>query len=167
MTDHVVLAGCGPVGRLVATALEDCGVRYVAIERDPDRLRQAQAQGHNVVFGDATRRGILRAAGADRATAVVALLNSRQRLEHLIHEVRSLDAGLPVIVSTRDASALEPLVRAGATHVFPENLAAGLALATQTLITLGVPARDAVERIRALRVELNPELAGLPLTNTK
>ena len=54
------------------------------------------------------------------------------------------------------------LVSAGATHIFPENLAAGLALATQTLLVLGIPAREALERIRTLRAELSPELGALP-----
>ena len=162
LRNHVILAGCGPTGRLVATALEACDVGYVAIERDPDRLRRAQAQGHNVVFGDATRHGILRAAGIEKASAVISLLDNRSRVERLLREIRMIDPGLPVIVSTRDDLGLEPLVRAGATHIFPENLAAGLALATQTLIALGMPVHDAVERIRTLRIELNPELDALP-----
>ena len=162
LNDHVILAGCGPIGRLVATALEASKVPYVAIERDPDQLRRAQAQGHHVVFGDATRHGILRAAGFERARAVVVLLHSPNRVVKLLREVRSARPDIPVIVSTRGDTGLEPIVSAGATHIFPENLAAGLALATQTLIVLGIPANEALERIRSLRAELNPELGALP-----
>ena len=162
LNDHVILAGCGPIGRLVATALEASKVPYVAIERDPDQLRRAQAQGHHVVFGDATRHGILRAAGFERARAVVVLLHSPNRVVKLLREVRSARPDIPVIVSTRGDTGLEPIVSAGATHIFPENLAAGLALATQTLIVLGIPANEALERIRTLRAELNPELGALP-----
>ncbi|MDP8914742.1 MAG: cation:proton antiporter [Pseudomonadota bacterium] len=161
-TNHVILAGCGPVGRLVATALEASGVPYVAVERDVARLRKAQSQGHHVVFGDVTRPGILKAAGVHRASAVVALLNERRRLEQLVHRIRQLEPGLPVIVSTRDDTGLKGLVEAGATHIFPENLAAGLALAAQTMMVLGVPPREALARVRAVRSELNPELRALP-----
>ncbi|PTQ12193.1 sodium:proton exchanger [Sphingomonas oleivorans] len=155
---HVILAGCGPVGRLVATALESAGVAYVAIERDTDRLRKARSQGHHILFGDAARPGILKAAGLNRAAVVVALLNDRRRLEQLVRQVRQLNAGIPILVSTRDDSALEPIMQAGATRIFPENLAAGLALAMQTLLMLGIPAQDADAKIHALRTELNPEL---------
>ena len=165
LRDHVILAGCGPIGRLVATALEASKVPYVAIERDLDRLRRAQAQGHHVVFGDATRHGILRAAGFERARAIVVLMHSPGSVERLLRAVRSARPGIPVIVSTRGDTGLEPIVSAGATHIFPENLAAGLALATQTLIVLGIPAREALEKIRTLRAELNPELGALPPSN--
>lgn len=162
LKDHVILAGCGPIGRLVATALEVSKIPYVAIERDLDRLRRAQAQGHHVVFGDATRHGILRAAGFERARVLVVLLHSHSRVVRLLREARSARPGIPVIVSTRSDTGLDPIVSAGATHIFPENLAAGMALATQTLIVLGIPAREALERIRTLRAELNPELGALP-----
>jgi monovalent cation:H+ antiporter-2, CPA2 family len=162
LTNHVILAGCGPVGRLVATALEASGVPYVAVERDVGRLRKAQSQGHHVVFGDVTRPGILKAVGVHRARAVVALLNERRRLEQLVQRIRQLEPGLPVIVSTRDDTGLKGLVEAGATHIFPENLAAGLALAAQTMMVLGVPPREALARVRAVRSELNPELRALP-----
>ena len=159
---HVILAGCGPVGRLVATAFEASGVPYVAVERDVARLRKAQSQGHHVVFGDVTRPGILRAAGVHRAKAVVALLNEPRRLEQLVHNVRQLEPGIPVIVSTRDDTGLKGLVAAGATHIFPENMAAGLALAVQTMIIWGVSPREALVRVQAIRSELNPELRALP-----
>ena len=162
LKNHVILAGCGPVGRLVATALEASGIPYIAVERDVGRFREARSRGHNVVFGDVTRAGILKAAGVHRAGAVVALLNDRRRLEQLVRRVRHLHPHVPVVVSTRDDTGLKALVEAGATHIFPENMAAGLGLAAQTLMVLGVPAQDALARVRAVRSQINPELRALP-----
>ncbi len=161
LRNHVVLAGCGPVGRLVGKVLKASGVPYIAIERDVDRLRIAQREGHPVIFGDATRYGVLEAAGVEDAGAVVALLNSEARLEELVRHVRQLNPAVPVLVSTRDDRGLRPLVKAGATHIFPESQAAGLGLAAQTFIALGVPPAEALARVRAIRVRLNPELRAL------
>lgn len=161
LRNHVILAGCGPVGRLVGKVLKASGVPYIAIERDIDRLRIAQREGHPVIFGDATRGGVLAAAGVEEAGAVVALMNSESRLEHLVREVRQLNPAIPVLVSTRDDRGLASLVKAGATHIFPENQAAGLGLAAQTFIALGVPPTEALARVRAIRIRLNPELRAL------
>jgi CPA2 family monovalent cation:H+ antiporter-2 len=49
---------------------------------------------------------------------------------------------------------------AGAATVFPENVAAGLALADQALLLSGFTQEDAARVITAVRAELNPELRG-------
>ncbi len=64
-------------------------------------------------------------------------------------------------MSTDDESGLVPLVEAGATLVLPENLAAGLGLAAQTLRVLGVDRGEVEARLEALRGELTPELREL------
>ncbi|RSY76558.1 sodium:proton exchanger [Sphingomonas koreensis] len=158
---HVILAGCGPVGRLVGTVLKASGIPYIAIERDVDRLRIAHREGHQVIFGDATRRGVLEAANIDTAAVVVALLNSQPRLEQLVRQVRQLNPAVPVLVSTRDNRGLTSIAKAGATYIFPENLAAGLGLAAQTFVALGVSPEEALARVRAVRLQLNPELRAL------
>ena len=117
-----------------------------------------------VLFGDATRPDILKAAGVIQAGALVALLNSRSRLKELVHNARHLNPKLPIIVSTNDDTDLEPLVSAGATHVFPENHAVGLALAVQALVAVGLSSQQALARVRSVRAELNPELRALALS---
>ena len=47
------------------------GIPYLALDLDPDRVRQAAAAGDSVVFGDAARLQALVAAGLARASAVV------------------------------------------------------------------------------------------------
>ena len=47
------------------------GIPYMALDLDPDRVRQAAAAGQSVVFGDAARLQSLMAAGLARASAVV------------------------------------------------------------------------------------------------
>lgn len=159
---HVILAGCGPVGRLVAVTLENADIRYLAVERNVDRLRRAQADGHKVVFGDATRPGILDAAGIVRARAMVVLVNDWHRSTKIIREARRLNPSLQIIASLRDDTHLSELVEAGASHIFPENYASGLGLAAQALMSLGVPPAEAMDKIRTIRAELSPELRLLP-----
>lgn len=159
---HIVLAGCGPVGRLVALTLEASNIPYIAVERNVDRLRRAQADGHQAVFGDATRSGILKAAGIERARALVVLVNDWRRSTRIIQEARRLNPDIHIIASLRDDVHVGALVEAGASHIFPENYAAGLGLAAQALMSLGVPPAEAMGKIRSIRAELSPELRLLP-----
>lgn len=64
------------------------------------------------------------------------------------------------MVSTVDDRENASVVKAGAKVVFPENLAAGLALADQSLLLCGLAQEEARKIITTLRAEFNPELWG-------
>ena len=68
---HVIICGYGRCGQNLARMLEREGIPYMALDLDPDRVRQAAAAGETVVFGDAARLQSLMAAGLARASAVV------------------------------------------------------------------------------------------------
>ena len=68
---HVIICGYGRSGQNLARLLEREGIAYMALDLDPDRVRQAAAAGQSVVFGDAARLRSLMAAGLVRASAVV------------------------------------------------------------------------------------------------
>jgi CPA2 family monovalent cation:H+ antiporter-2 len=155
---HVLLCGCGRVGRLVATALEAAKLPHIVLEVDLARCRDAQRQGHAVVHGDAAHRRILSAAGLARARLVVITFDRRSAVERILAFAREQETAVPSVVSAADDRDTGPLVDAGATVVFPENLAAGLALADQSLLLCGFSQEEAGRIITALRAELNPEL---------
>ena len=74
---HVVVCGYGRTGQSLARFLGREGMPYVALDLDPERVREAAAAGDTVVFGDASRRETLIAAGAgprrgvgDRPTSI-------------------------------------------------------------------------------------------------
>jgi CPA2 family monovalent cation:H+ antiporter-2 len=62
--------------------------------------------------------------------------------------------------SAADDQEILPLARAGAGTVFPENVAAGLALADQVLLVCGFSQDNAANIVTTIRAELNPELRG-------
>jgi CPA2 family monovalent cation:H+ antiporter-2 len=156
LSGHVILGGCGRVGCLVAKVLDISGIPYLAIEHDIDHLRQARARGHHVVFGDATRAAILHAAGLERAKVIVATLDSLSGSERLVHRVRHMGLTIPVIVRAHDMASAKGLAEAGATHVLPDNLAAGLGLSEHLLRVLGVAPHEIVDRIEHVRSVLDP-----------
>ena len=58
----------GSVSRACSTPRS---VRYIALDLDPERVREAAAAGDTVVFADGLRAEALMAAGISRAAAVV------------------------------------------------------------------------------------------------
>jgi CPA2 family monovalent cation:H+ antiporter-2 len=64
---HVIICGYGRSGQNLARMLDQEHIAYMALDLDPDRVRQAAAAGQSVVFGDAARLPSLMAAGLARA----------------------------------------------------------------------------------------------------
>jgi monovalent cation:H+ antiporter-2, CPA2 family len=155
--DHVILCGCGRVGRLVATVLESAGIAYIAIETDLSRFRAARRQGHEVVFGDARHHRILEAAGLDRALLVVVTFDHLNTVERILHRIKGLEPAPASLVSTADDLDMARFARLAATAVFPENLAAGLALADRALLLCGKTQDDAARIVNTVRAELIQE----------
>lgn len=124
---------------------------FIALDNDPERIREAAAAGERVVFGDAARREVLLASGLPRAKAVIVTYvdtPSALRILELVHELRP---GLPVVVRTVDDSDVEKLRKAGAAEVVADLMEASLMLASSTLMLVGVPLTRVLRRIRETR----------------
>ena len=148
---HVVICGFGRSGQHLAKMLEQEGIAFVALEVDPDLVRETSAAGESVVYGDAGRRETLVAAGISRASALVITYDDTQSALKVLHHAHELNPGLAVIVRTQDDHDLERLTRAGATEVVPEVLEGSLMLGSHALVLLGVPLSRVVKRVREAR----------------
>ena len=149
---HVLICGYGRSGQNLARLLEQEGIAYMALDLDPDRVRQAAAAGHSVVYGDASRLQSLMAAGLSRAAAVVVTyphMASALRILRLVHEHAPQ---VPVAVRTIDDTNLDALQAAGATVVVPETIEGSLMLASQALALVGVPIRRVIRLVQDQRV---------------
>ena len=148
---HVIICGYGRSGQNLARLLDRERIPYMALDLDPDRVRQAAAAGQSVVFGDAARLPSLIAAGLARASAVVVSYHDTPSALKILHLVHEHAPRVPVIVRTIDDSDLERLRAAGATEVVPEAIEGSLMLAAQALALVGVPMRRVIRIIRDAR----------------
>ena len=148
---HVIICGYGRCGQNLARMLEREGIPYLALDLDPDRVRQAAAAGDSVVFGDAARLQALMAAGLARASAVVVTYLDVNGAFKVLGHSRTHAPQVPVIVRTLDDHELEKLQAAGATEVVPETLEASLMLASHALALVGVPMRRVIRIVQDQR----------------
>ena len=149
---HVIVCGFGRSGQNLTRLLEREDVAYLALDADPQRVREA-ADGTSVVYGDASRRETLVSAGLAKARAVVITFDDTRTALKILHHVQQVRPGMPVIVRTRDDSELGTLHAAGATEVVPEVLEGSLMLASHSLLVIGVPLTRVLARIRSIREE--------------
>jgi CPA2 family monovalent cation:H+ antiporter-2 len=148
---HVIICGYGRSGQNLARMLDVERIPYMALDLDPDRVRQAAAAGQSVVFGDAARLSSLMAAGLARASAVVISYHDTPSSLKLLHLVQTHAPRVPVIVRTIDDADLEALKAAGATEVVPEAIEGSLMLASHALALVGVPMRRVIRLTRDAR----------------
>ena len=148
---HVIICGYGRSGQNLARLLEGEHIPYMALDLDPDRVRQAAAAGQSVVFGDAARLRSLMAAGLARASAVVVSYNDTPSALKILQVVRSHAPQVPVVVRTVDESDIDRLKAAGATEVVPEAIEGSLMLASHALALVGVPMRRVIRIARDAR----------------
>jgi CPA2 family monovalent cation:H+ antiporter-2 len=148
---HVIICGYGRSGQNLARLLANERIPYMALDLDPDRVRQAAAAGQSVVFGDAARLKSLMAAGLARASAVAVTYHDTPSALKILQLVRSHAPQVPVVVRTVDEADIDKLKAAGATEVVPEAIEGSLMLASHALALVGVPMRRVIRITRDAR----------------
>jgi CPA2 family monovalent cation:H+ antiporter-2 len=136
---HVVVCGFDRVGSAVGEALETFGLPFVVVEQDPDIVKGLRARQLPCLYGDATRRRNLERAGVDQAALVVVALAQPGRVTLVIRRVRELNPAVPLLARAHHPSAMEWLMRAGATEVIQPELEAAATLIRHSLRRLALP----------------------------
>ena len=157
---HAIVCGYGRTGQYLARLLALEGVSYVALDLDPERVREAAAAGETVVYGDSWRRETLVAAGIMRASVVIVSFSDAEATMRVLDQVAKLRPDLPVVVRASDEEHIQRFADAGAVEVVPEMFEASMMLAWHALVLIGVPANRVLRRVRALRNERYELLRG-------
>jgi CPA2 family monovalent cation:H+ antiporter-2 len=155
---HVILCGYGRIGQGVAAFLTEDQMPFIAIDLDPPLVRAAHAAGEPVFYGDARDPDVLAAVGLSGARLLLISYNDTPAALQVLSLVRRQRPDLPVMVRARDEVDVEELRAAGALEVVPETLEAGLTIASQVLLLLGVEPERVMRRVLAQRADRYPLL---------
>lgn len=138
LENHVVLAGFGRVGRVIASVLDREEIPYIAIDSDPATVERARSEGRLVRFGDASHLEVLRAAHVEHASALVITIGSEKTTERLTERMRLAAPQVPLYARARDSDHAERLMGLGATGAIPETVEGSLQLAGRVLAGYGI-----------------------------
>ena len=161
LREHVLIAGYGRVGQTLALLLESRGMSYVALDVDPEQVAEARRRDLPVYYGDASRAEVMKAAGVERAQAVVITVDEPESASRTVQVVRRLAPELPVLARARDLGQCEKLAEAGATVVVPEVVEGSLQLVAALFRQVGVSREESEQVLEEFRREAYARLSGL------
>lgn len=161
MSGHVIIAGFGRVGQLIAQMLSEELIPFVALDVSSTRVQDGKANDLPVYFGDAGSPAVLHSIGADRAACAVITLDTPGANYRSVWALHKHFPQIKTFVRAHDISAGIMLEKAGATAVVPEVLEPSLQLAAAVLSELNVPEDEVAETIRSFRKNHLSELQML------
>ena len=174
MSDHVLIIGYGGTGQAIGRVLKETSIASLAVEAGPDRIRDAHKEGQAVLFGDASRRAVLQAAGVDKARAAVVAVGDPAGTRRIVARLRQLNPDMRIIVRAKGVEEIDELERLGANEVVPAEFEASIEMFVRLLTHLGVPRHVSrlqesiirLGRYSAMRgsgtsADLLPEIEGL------
>ncbi len=129
LTAHVIICGFGRIGIQLAKELHAGRRAFVILERDTDKLAQAQALGYLNIRGDATDEAALRLARIDTARTLCTVLPNDAANVFITLSARSLNPTLEIIARGEAPTTESKLYHAGAdkvvlpTHIGAERMA--------------------------------------------
>jgi voltage-gated potassium channel len=132
-SDHYIVCGFGRVGRQVTRDLRAAGVEHVVIDPNPENRDLAQEHGVSYIESDAADDEVLRAAGIERARAVIACVDSDAENIFITLTARELRSDIRIVARASVEESEKKLLRAGADRVISPYKTSGAVLARMAL----------------------------------
>jgi len=149
--DHVIICGFGENGRRLAALLRENNLPYVVIDVNSRAVRAARANGEKIYFGDLSSSEILRAAGVQRARAVVFAVSDPLILPMAISHARLLNPDVHIIARLKRIADAVEIRKAGATDVIVEEIEAWMEIAVRVMRIFGMPRELLAQQLGELR----------------
>ena len=147
---RAIVVGYGPSGRTMTRLLRDNGIEPTIVEINLDTVRQLREQGLSAVYGDATQREVLAAAGVESAAHLVLTSARMSDSAEVIRFAREINPDIHVLARSVYLRELPALRAAGADRIFSGEGEVALALTEAILHRLGAtPEQIDRERDRA------------------
>ncbi|HYC76072.1 MAG TPA: cation:proton antiporter, partial [Planctomycetota bacterium] len=153
-TVRAVVVGYGPVGRTLCKILIRFGVSPCVIDLHLDTVRRLHEIDREAVFGDASKREVLEAAGVSESRYLIVTLPDLASRAPILTSARQINPGITVISRARYLTERAPLETSGADHIAYEEAEVAAELARLLLGQLGVSEELLKAEVRKLRAEI-------------
>ena len=146
--NHLIIIGFGINGRNVARAARLSGIPYAVIEMNPETVRNEQAQGEPICYGDATQEAVLQHASIKDASVAIVAIHDPTATRRITEVARRLNPKVHIIIRTRYLQEMKPLYELGANEVIPEECETSVEIFARVLAKYLVP-KDEIEKLVA------------------
>ncbi|CEF99944.1 Regulator of K+ conductance, N-terminal [Ostreococcus tauri] len=130
---HVIIAGFGRTGKTIGDILSANMIPFVALDVNPEVVRDGRAADKSVFFGDAGSPELLKKVGADRASCAIVALSSPAANYRAVWTLSKNFSNVQTYVKADGVEGGLILEKAGAKAVVPESLEPSLQLAAACL----------------------------------
>lgn len=161
LSGHVVIAGGGRVGLHVARVLREFDVKAIVIEADHHRFEEARAQGVSALFGDASQKILLEAAGVERAKLFMLTIPSIPVAKAAVKALREIDGTIPIVARSEGVAQMNELYGEGVSMVVLPELEAGLELTRQALLCMDFDQGEIQRYTDTVRDDLYAPIRGV------
>ncbi len=133
---HVIIAGYGPIGRLIAKELERRGFNYTVVELNPATVLEQSRRGRRVVFGDVGNLEVLESAGIRSAHALVLTIPDEEAVLRSCAVARRRAPDVFIAARTRVVSKRTGLMEVGADSVTVDETTAATEMLREVMVRL-------------------------------
>ncbi len=114
LNHHIIVCGYGLAGRKIVEDLREIGATYIAIDKNPKLVREGMKRGDSVIYGDVSKKLILKEAHIERAISIIVIVNNQIQLrvicENILSLIKDLEVNLIVrIIDNKELEAIEDL----------------------------------------------------------
>lgn len=154
LTNHIVIAGGGRVGRYVAGILKRMETPFVIIEWNSRRVDELKTMGYPVLFGDATKEIILEAVELPKSRLLLITTPVSIVSQAIVEKTKDLNKDLAIIARAESIEQMQALHDLGVTHIIQPEFEASLEFVHQAFYHLGKPADQIQKYMDEVRNEL-------------
>lgn len=160
-SDHILIIGFGVTGGNLAHTAKLSEVPYAIVELNAATVRDALAEGEPIHYGDATRESILAHVDADRARAIVVVIDDPAGARRIVDISRRFAPDAFILVRSRYLREVEPLLALGADEVIADELEISVEVFSRVLARMLVPREDIKRFIGDVRGDWRRMARGL------
>ncbi|MCA0937715.1 glutathione-regulated potassium-efflux system protein KefB [Vibrio alginolyticus] len=135
---RVIIAGFGRFGQIVGRLMYANKIKVTVLESDASQIHLLRKYGYKVFYGDATQIDLLRAAGADKAEAMVICTDSPDEVMAIVDICRKHFPKLKLLARARSRVEAYQLMSHDVQNYSRETFLGALDLGRQTLVQLGM-----------------------------
>lgn len=142
---HIVIAGYGISGRMIASALKSVNVQYVILDMNAESVALAQKAGEVAFYADVTSEEALHHAHVEHARAFVLTINDPGAAMRAIDTLKRVAPKVPMLVRARFVTEQATLIKQGAADVVSAELESAVEIMARVLRMMDVP-RNVIDR---------------------
>ena len=153
ISDHIVVAGYGRVGKVIVKVLGDRGYRVLVIENSEAAVRRLRQEKIPYIFGDADSELVFGKAHLETAQALAIALPDPSSTRILLKQAISINPQIDIVARSHSDREIDILTKIGANEVVQPEFEAALEMGRQILSTLGENQEEVSVILQAIRTD--------------